>query len=94
MMWLLDLADLDLKLIYVPGKELNNPDVLSRCPNLIPKVDDDNENVTLLLPSLFINLIGIALTDKIKLLQQRPPSPSSIAGLRRRSLYPIQIQAL
>ena len=48
---LLDLTNFNLKLIHVSGKELNAPDALSRCPNLILKVDDNNEDITLLPPS-------------------------------------------
>ena len=62
---MLDLADFDYKLIHVPGSTLNAPDALSQRPYLIPKVDDDNEGVTLLPPSLFINLIDIELNKKI-----------------------------
>ena len=62
--WMLDLADYNLKLIHVPRSKLCAPDALSWWPNLIPKFDNDNEGVTLLLPSLFINLIDIDLNEK------------------------------
>ena len=62
---MLDLTDFHYTLIHVPGSKLNAPDTLSRRPDLIPKTDTDNEGVTLLLPSLFINLIDIALNKKI-----------------------------
>ena len=46
---MLDLADFDYRLIHVPGSKLNAPDALSQGPNLIPKVDDDNEGVAVYL---------------------------------------------
>ena len=64
--WLIDLADFDLKMIHVPGKLLAGPDALSRRPDLLPTGDDDNTGVTLLPPSLFVNLINTALSQCIK----------------------------
>ena len=70
---MLDLADYDLKLIHIHGSKLCAPDVLSRQPDLIPKVDNDNEGVTLLPHSLFINLIDTDLNEKIiKSLEKDP----------------------
>ena len=63
--WMLDLADYDLKLIHVPGKQLSAPDTLSRRPNYIPKEDTDNEGVTLLPQTLFIRLVDAELNQKI-----------------------------
>ena len=45
---MLDISDYDLKLIHVPGKELVGPDALSRRPDLIPKENNDNKQITLL----------------------------------------------
>ena len=45
---MLDLSDLNLKLIYVPGKDLFSPDTLSWHPDHILKFDNDNKGVTLL----------------------------------------------
>ena len=64
--WLIDLANFNLKMIYVPGKLLAGPNALSRHPNLLPIDDDDNAGVTLLPPSLFINLIDTALSQHIE----------------------------
>ena len=69
---MLDLADYDLKLIHVPGSKLCTPDALSRQPDLIPKVDNDNEEVTLL-PPLFVNLIDIELDKKITKSSEKDP---------------------
>ena len=70
---MLDLADYDLKLIHVSGSKLCAPDVLSRRPDLIPKIDNDNKGVTLLPHSLFVNLIDMDLNEKIvKSLEKDP----------------------
>ena len=62
---MLDLADFDYKLIHIPGSKLNTFDALSRQLDLIPKTDIDNEEVTLLPPSLFINIINTGLNKTI-----------------------------
>ena len=62
---MLDLANYDLKLIHVPGKQLSAPDALSRRPDLIPKEDTDNEGVTLLPQTPFIRLVDMELNQKI-----------------------------
>ena len=70
---MLDLADYDLKLIHVPGSKLCTPDTLSWRPGLIPKINNDNEGVTLLHPSLFVNLINIDLNKKITKSSEKDP---------------------
>ena len=64
--WLIDLADFDLKMIHVPGKLLAGPDALSRRPDLLPSEDANNDSVTLLSPSLFINIIDTTLSHRIE----------------------------
>ena len=64
--WLIDLTDFDLKMIYVPGKLLAGPNALSCHPNLLPTETNDNAGVTLLPPSLFVNLIDTALSQRIE----------------------------
>ena len=64
--WLIDLADFDLKMVHVPGKLLAGPDTLSRRPNLLSHSDDDNDGVTLLPPSLFVNVIDVALSHRVQ----------------------------
>ena len=71
--WLLDLVDFNLQLIHLPGKELTVPDALSCRPDLSPDSDSDNEDVTLLPPSLFINLIDTVLSDKISTSSEKDP---------------------
>ena len=63
--WLLDLADFDLRLTHVPGSQLAGPDALSHRPDLLPASDLDNDNVTLLPPSLFVHVIDLALSSHI-----------------------------
>jgi hypothetical protein len=65
-LWLIDFVDFDLKMIHVPGKLLARLDTLSHHPDLLPASDLDNEEVTLLPPSLFVNVIDIALSHCIK----------------------------
>ena len=48
-------------MIHVPRKLLAGPDALSRRPDLLPSEDADNDGVTLLPPSLFVNIIDTAL---------------------------------
>ena len=48
-------------MVHVPGKLLVAPDVLSRCPDLLPP-DDDNEGVMLLSPSMFVCVIDATLS--------------------------------
>ena len=63
---MLDILDYDLKLIHVPGKDLAGPDVLSQRPDLIPKNDRNNNQITLLPQSLFVNIIDITIAKKKK----------------------------
>ena len=63
--WMLDISDYDLKLIHIPGRELAGLNALSRRPDLIPKENKDNEQITLLPESLFVNTINLAIADKI-----------------------------
>ena len=63
--WLLDLADFDLHLTHVLGSQLAGPDALSRRPDLLPPSDADNDDVTLLPPSLFIHIINSTLSSHI-----------------------------
>ena len=64
--WLLDLADFDLTVIHVPGSHLAGPNALSHHPDLLPSATPENEGVTLLPPSLFINLIDTSLSQHIQ----------------------------
>ena len=53
-------------MIHVPEKLLAGPDALSHWPDLLPSEDADNDGVTLLPPSLFVNIIDTALSQRIK----------------------------
>ena len=64
--WLLDLADFDLTMIHILGSHLAGPDALSCHPDLLPSTMPENEGVTLLPPSLFVNLIDTSLSHHIQ----------------------------
>ena len=70
---MLDISDYDLKLIHVLGKELAGPDALLRRPNLIPKENNDNEQIALLPESLFVNTIDLAIANKIAKSSEKDP---------------------
>ena len=63
--WLLDLTDFNLKLIHIPGRQLATLDALSHQPDHLPPSSINNEDVTLLPPSLFVHVIDAALLSKI-----------------------------
>lgn len=72
---MLDILDYDLKLIHVPGNDLAGPDVLSQRPDLIPKNDRNDNQITLLPQSLFVNIIDITTAKKkSKIFRKRPSS--------------------
>ena len=71
--WMLDLADYDIKLIHIPGKQLSAPDALSRWSDFIPKEDTDNKGVTLLPQTLFTRLVDIELNQKIAKSTRKDP---------------------
>ena len=53
-------------MIHVPRKLLAGPDTLSCRPDLLPSDGADNNGVTLLPLSLFINIIDTALSQRIE----------------------------
>ena len=53
-------------MVHIPRKLLAGPDALSRRPDLLHAEDSNNANVTLLPPSLFMNLIDTALSHQIE----------------------------
>ena len=71
--WMLDISNYDLRLIHVPGRELVGPDALSRRPDLIPKENNDNKQITLLPKSLFVNTIDLAIANKIAKSSEKDP---------------------
>ena len=58
--------DFDLTIIDVPGSQLASPDTLCHRPDLLPSTTPENEGVTLLPPSLFVNLIDTSLSHCIQ----------------------------
>jgi len=63
--WHLFISEFNLKLVHVPGSKLYLADALSRRPDHIPEGDTDNEDVTMLPESIFINLIDTELQQLI-----------------------------
>ena len=49
------------------------PDAFSRQPDLILKNNDDNDQITLLPQSLFVNIIDVAINDKIAKFSEKDP---------------------
>jgi transposase InsO family protein len=63
--WQLDLSNYDINLVHKPGVKMIQSDALSRRPDHIPAEDNDNEQITVLSPELFLNLIDTELQKKI-----------------------------
>ena len=63
--WSLYLSEFDVKLIHQPGSKMIQSDTLSRRPDFIPSKDTDNENMTLLPDSMFLNLLDLTLQDRV-----------------------------
>ena len=59
--WSLFLSQYDLNLTHIAGNKLVLANALSCCPDYIPEVDTNNENLTLLPDSLFVHLIDVDL---------------------------------
>ena len=59
------LSQYNLKSVHVPGTRMIQSDALSQWPDLCPKEDNDNENVTLLPEQMFIRSIDTNLWDLI-----------------------------
>ena len=63
--WSLYLSEFDVKLIHQLGSKMIQSDVLSWQPDLIPKMDHDNENMMLLPNNLCLNLLDITLQEQV-----------------------------
>jgi hypothetical protein len=63
--WSLYLSEFDIKLVHTPGSKMAQSDALSRRPDFIPEIDNDNEDITMLPDNLFVNLIDIDLQQQI-----------------------------
>ena len=67
----MELQDYNLKFVHVPGKTHAAADLLSRPPG-VDKGEDDNQEVTVLPKTLFINMIKMPTEEfKIQQAQQR-----------------------
>ena len=63
--WSLYLSEFDVKLTHQPVSKMVQSNTLSQQPNFILDKDTNNENMTLLLDSLFLNLLDITLQDRV-----------------------------
>src|SRR5271155_4646788 len=61
----MSLADFNLQLIHLPGKQMVQSDALSRRPDHCPDTDTDNEDRVLLPDNLFVRTIDLDLHDLI-----------------------------
>ena len=59
------LVEFDIKLVHIAGTKIVQSDMLSRQPDFIPREDTDNKNITMLLETLFVNLINMELQEQI-----------------------------
>ena len=75
-------------MIHVPGSHLTGPDALSRRPDLLPSTTPENEGVTLLPPSLFINLIDTSLSHHIQSSSSSDPLVLQVLQSMDRSIPP------
>ena len=58
-------SSIHIKLIHQPGLKMIQSDALSWCPDLIPEMDHNNENMMLLLDDLFLSLLDVTLQECI-----------------------------
>src|SRR5271155_82244 len=63
--WSLFLADFNLQLIHLPGKQMVQSDALSRRPDHYSDTDTDNEDRVLLSDNLFVRTLDLDLHDLI-----------------------------
>jgi hypothetical protein len=63
--WVVELSEYDLNLIHLPGEKMAQADALSRRPDHILDEDHDNEDVTVLSDSIFINFINTELRESL-----------------------------
>ena len=63
--WSLYLSEFDIKLGHTPGHKMVQSDTLSCRPNFVPDNNTNNDDMTMLLEKLFINLINTDLQNQI-----------------------------
>ena len=63
--WSLYLSEFDIKLLHMPGTKMIQSDALSRQPDHIPDKANDNDDIILLPPTLFVNLLDMDLQRRI-----------------------------
>ena len=57
--WHADLQEYDFEIHYIPGKTNTGPDILSH-PLNVDQGKEDNQGITILPPTMFINQIAVA----------------------------------
>ena len=75
-------------MIHVPGFQLIGPNVLSHRPDLLPPTTPENEDVTLLPPFLFVNLIDTSLSHHIQSSSASDPLVLQVLQSMDRSIPP------
>ena len=63
--WSLYLSEFDTKLVHIARTKMVQSDALSRWPDFIPEEDTDNEDLIMVLETLFMNLINMELQEQI-----------------------------
>ena len=63
--WHLFVSEFDLELVHVAGTKMFQSNALSRRPDHIPEVDNDNKDITVLPEAIFVNLIDTELQEQI-----------------------------
>jgi len=63
--WVVELSEYDLNLIHLPGEKMAQADALSRRPDHVLEEDHDNEDVTILPDSIFVNFIDTELRETL-----------------------------
>jgi len=64
--WVVELSEYDLNLIHLPGEKMAQADALSQRPDHVLEEDHDNEDVTILPDSIFVNFIDIELRETLR----------------------------
>jgi len=89
--WSLYLSEFDLNLIHIPSTQMVQSNALSRCMDLAPDMDDDNDDQTLLPDSLFVNMIDTELNDLIRKTNWTDPVVhSTLAALLEGGPFPMK----
>ena len=75
-------------MIHAPGSQLAGPNALSHRPDLLPSTTPENKGVTLLPPSLFVNLIDTSLSHHVQCSSTSDPLVLQALQSMNRSIPP------